>query len=149
MTTAEEILNINPDLILLSNGPGNPEDINDIVENIKKLIGKKPLTGIGLGHQILALALGGKTSKLVFGHRGGNHPVKCLETGKVFITSQNHGYNVSEMPENTEVTHINLNDNTIEGMRHKELPIYSVQYIPEYTTKEDLDCIFNKFLALI
>ncbi|HEK8845282.1 TPA: glutamine-hydrolyzing carbamoyl-phosphate synthase small subunit [Clostridioides difficile] len=149
MTTVEEILNINPDLILLSNGPGNPEDINDIVENIKKLIGKKPLTGIGLGHQILALALGGKTSKLVFGHRGGNHPVKCLETGKVFITSQNHGYNVSEMPENTEVTHINLNDNTIEGMRHKELPIYSVQYIPEYTTKEDLDCIFNKFLALI
>ncbi|MGX9758230.1 glutamine-hydrolyzing carbamoyl-phosphate synthase small subunit [Clostridioides difficile] len=149
MTTSEEILNINPDLILLSNGPGNPEDINDIVENIKKLVGKKPLAGIGLGHQILALALGGKTSKLAFGHRGGNHPVKCLETGKVFITSQNHGYNVSEMPENTEITHVNLNDNTIEGMRHKELPICSVQYIPEYTTKEDLDCIFNKFLALI
>ena len=149
-TSPEEILNENPDLIFLSNGPGDPEDLEDVIANIKELIGKKPIAGICLGHQLLALTLGGQTGKLKFGHRGGNHPVKDLEDGKVYITSQNHGYYVSEMPENMVVTHINLNDNTVEGMRHKELPIYSVQYHPEACPgPKDNDYIFDKFLELI
>ncbi|CEQ11069.1 carbamoyl phosphate synthase small subunit [[Clostridium] sordellii] len=150
ITTAEEILNENPDLIFLSNGPGDPEDLDDVIENIKQLIGKKPIAGICLGHQLLALTLGGKTARLKFGHRGGNHPVKDLEDGKVYITSQNHGYYVSQMPENMKITHINLNDNTVEGMRHSELPIYSVQYHPEACPgPKDNDYIFDKFLELI
>lgn len=149
-TTAEEILNENPDLIFLSNGPGDPEDLDDVIENIKQLIGKKPIAGICLGHQLLALTLGGKTARLKFGHRGGNHPVKDLEDGKVYITSQNHGYYVSQTPENMKITHINLNDNTVEGMRHSELPIYSVQYHPEACPgPKDNDYIFDKFLELI
>src|SRR5699024_2148818 len=129
-TKAEDILAIDPELIFLSNGPGDPADLEDIVENVKEMIGKRPIVGICLGHQILARALGGDTSKLKFGHRGGNHPVKDLEEGKIFITSQNHGYYVSDVPEDVDVTQINLNDNTVEGMRHKTLPIYSVQYHP-------------------
>ncbi len=149
-TKPEQILKINPDLIFLSNGPGDPEDLEDVIENIKELIGKKPIAGICLGHQLLALTLGGKTQKLKFGHRGGNHPVKDLEDGKVYITSQNHGYYVSQIPENMIVTHINLNDNTVEGMRHKKLPIYSVQYHPEACPgPKDNDYIFDKFLELI
>lgn len=149
-TNGEEVLNINPDLIFLSNGPGDPEDLEDVIENIKELVNKKPVAGICLGHQLLALALGGETSKLKFGHRGGNHPVKDLELDKVFITSQNHGYYVSKMPENMKVTHINLNDNTVEGMRHNALPIYSVQYHPEACPgPKDNDYIFDKFLELI
>ncbi len=149
-TKSEEVLEINPDLIFLSNGPGDPEDLEDVIENIKELVGKKPIAGICLGHQLLALTLGGQTGKLKFGHRGGNHPVKDLESNKVFITSQNHGYYVSEMPENMVVTHVNLNDNTVEGMRHTELPIYSVQYHPEACPgPKDNDYIFDKFLELV
>lgn len=148
--TSNEILNVNPDLIFLSNGPGDPEDLVDTIQTIKELVGKKPIVGICLGHQLLALSLGGQTSKLKFGHRGGNHPVKDTEENKVFITSQNHGYYVSRMPENMKVTHINLNDNTVEGMRHKMLPIYSVQYHPEACPGPmDNDYIFDKFLKLI
>ena len=134
----------------MSNGPGDPEDLEDVIENIKALIGKKPIVGICLGHQLLALALWGKTAKLKFGHRGGNHPVKDLEEGKVFITSQNHGYYVSEVPEQMKVTHINLNDNTVEGMRHEKLDVYSVQYHPEACPgPKDNDYIFDKFLELV
>ena len=110
----------------------------------------KPEEILGINPDLIFLTLGGKTSKLKFGHRGGNHPVKDLEENKIFITSQNHGYYVSQMPENMEVTHINLNDNTVEGMRHKELPIYSVQYHPEACPgPKDNDYIFDKFLALV
>jgi carbamoyl-phosphate synthase small subunit len=145
----KEILEIDPDLIFLSNGPGDPEDLSEVIENLKQLIGKKPIVGICLGHQLLALALGGKTAKLKFGHRGCNHPVKDIEENRVYITSQNHGYYVNELPEDTMATHISLNDGTVEGMRHKTLPIYSVQFHPEACPgPRDANSIFNKFLAI-
>lgn len=148
-TKPDEVLQINPDLIFLSNGPGDPADLQDIVENVRQLIGKKPIVGICLGHQILAIALGGKTGKLKFGHRGGNHPVKDFEEGKIFITSQNHGYYVTDVPENMTVTQINLNDNTVEGMRHNTLPIYCVQYHPEANPGPfDSEYVFDKFLEI-
>lgn len=146
-TTAEEVLGVNPDLVFLSNGPGDPEDLDFAIENIKKLVGKKPITGICLGHQLLGLALGGKTTKLKFGHRGCNHPVKDLEANIVHITSQNHGYVVEKLPDDMEVTHVNINDGTVEGMKHKNLPIYSVQFHPEASAgPKDSEYIFDKFL---
>jgi len=147
-STATDILSVNPDLVFLSNGPGDPSDLSDVINEIKILIGKIPLIGICLGHQLLAIALGGKTSKLQFGHRGCNHPVKDLEENKVFITSQNHGYYVSQLPKDMEVTHISVNDGTIEGMRHNSLPIFSVQFHPEANPgPKDMEKIFDKFLA--
>ena len=146
-TKAEDILAINPDLVFLSNGPGDPEDLPEVIENIKKIVGKKPIVGICLGHQLLGLTLGGQTTKLKFGHRGCNHPVKDLETNKVTITSQNHGYVVQTLPEDVEATHININDGTIEGMKHKKLPIFSVQFHPEASAgPQDSEYIFDKFM---
>ena len=130
----EDIERINPQGILLSNGPGNPKDLGKIMPTIKKMIGNIPVFGICLGHQLLALALGGDTYKMKFGHRGSNHGVYDRDLDKSFITSQNHGYAVrreSLDKDIIEVTHLNLNDNTVEGIRHKTLPIFSVQFHPE------------------
>ena len=152
-TTAEEVLAMNPDGIFLSNGPGDPADVPEIVEEVKKLIGKKPIFGICLGHQLLALAMGAKTYKLKFGHRGTNQPVKGLRTGNVYISSQNHGYAVDEeslkdLP--LTVTHINVNDGTVEGMRHNTLPIFSVQYHPEAAPGPDDNMyLFDEFWAML
>lgn len=131
--TAKEILALKPDGIILSPGPGNPAVLDYLVETVRALIGKKPIMGICLGGQLISLALGAKTFKLKFGHRGGNHPVRDLSTGKIHITAQNHGYvtDPTTLPEGWEVTHINLNDGTAEGLRHKELPVFSIQYHSE------------------
>ena len=145
--TAQEILAVNPDLVFLSNGPGDPEDLTEVIENIKKIVGVKPIVGICLGHQLLALTLGGKTAKLKFGHRGCNHPVKDLEENKVHITSQNHGYVVEALPQDVVATHLNINDGTIEGMKHSKLPIFSVQFHPEAAAgPRDSEYIFDKFM---
>jgi len=132
-TSAADILNLKPDGILLSPGPGDPELLDYIVANVKELVGKKPMMGICLGNQLIARAFGGSNFKLKFGHRGGNHPVRDLSTGKVYITAQNHGYAVDPdtLKDGLEVTHINLNDGTVEGLRHRELPIFSIQYHSE------------------
>lgn len=152
-TSAEEILALNPDGIFLSNGPGDPKDLPEVITEIKKLIDAKPIFGICLGHQLLALALGADTYKLKFGHRGSNQPVKNLKTGRVYITAQNHGYAVDEkslanLP--LEVTYISMNDGTIEGLRHKSLPIFSVQYHPEASPgPRDNMHLFDEFLELL
>lgn len=151
--TAEEILKMKPDGVLLSNGPGDPQGVPYVVETVKRLIGKLPIFGICLGHQMLGLALGGKTYKLKFGHHGGNHPVKDLKTGKISITVQNHGFCVdaeSLNKKDIEITHINLNDNTLEGMRHKKLPIFSVQFHPEASPgPHDAEYLFRDFVTLM
>lgn len=145
--SSDEVLSVNPDLVFLSNGPGDPEDMGEAVNEIKKIVGKKPIVGICLGHQLLALTLGGETKKLKFGHRGCNHPVKDLINNRVHITSQNHGYYVATLPENMEITHVSMNDGTVEGMKHKELPIFSVQFHPEACPgPKDSEYIFDEFM---
>ena len=149
----EQLLELDPDGIFLSNGPGDPEGLPYAVSNIRSLIGVKPLFGICLGHQILGLALGGKTYKLKFGHRGANQPVRRLETGRVEITAQNHGFAVdldSLDRDQVELTHVNLNDHTVEGMRHRKLPAFSVQYHPEASAgPHDAAYLFQEFIRLM
>jgi len=151
-TSAEEALALSPDGIFLSNGPGDPSALPYAHEAVRGLMDKKPIFGICLGHQVLGFAFGGSTFKLKFGHRGANQPVKDLQTGKVAITAQNHGFAVdpNSLPKNVEITHINLNDQTVEGMRHKELPIFSVQYHPEAAPgPHDASYFFDEFAELI
>ncbi|XEC96892.1 carbamoyl phosphate synthase small subunit [Paenibacillus tarimensis] len=151
--TAEQIRRLNPDGIQLSNGPGDPKDVPHTVETIKQLIGEYPIFGICLGHQLFALACGADTTKLKFGHRGGNHPVKELASGRCYITSQNHGYTVLEdsiKNTNLSVTHINNNDRTIEGLKHNSYPAFSVQYHPEAAPGPfDSGYLFDQFIEMI
>ena len=150
--TAEEVLALKPDGVFLSNGPGDPEPLEYATETIRGILGRSPVFGICLGHQLLSLACGGKTFKLKFGHRGANQPVMNFESGRVEITSQNHGFAVAEdsLPAELEVTHVNLNDHTIEGVRHRDLPAFSVQYHPEASAgPHDSGYLFGKFRELI
>jgi len=151
-TTAEEILRMAPDGVFLSNGPGDPEPLHYAQENIRKLLGKVPIFGICLGHQLLSIATGGRTFKLKFGHRGGNQPVLDHKRQQVEITSQNHGFAVDEksLPEQVKVTHINLNDNTVEGIQHLKKSAFSVQYHPEASPgPHDAHYLFERFIELI
>ena len=152
-TSAEDVMSLKPDGVFLSNGPGDPEPLGYQAAQMRKLMGKTPIFGICLGHQILGLALGGKTFKLKFGHRGGNHPVLNKITNKVEITAQNHGFAVdpdSLNPNDIELTHINLNDNTLEGLRHKNLPLFCVQYHPEAAPgPHDSQYLFDDFVQLM
>jgi carbamoyl-phosphate synthase small subunit len=151
--TAEEILAVKPDGVFLSNGPGDPAAVHYVIDTVRDLIGKRPVFGICLGHQIMGLALGGRTFKLKFGHRGANQPVKDLTTGKVEITSQNHGFCVdpnSLKDISVKLTHLNLNDNTLEGMEHLEAPAFSVQYHPEASPgPHDASYLFERFTKLM
>jgi carbamoyl-phosphate synthase small subunit len=151
-TSASDILAMQPDGILLSPGPGDPELLNYAIATVRGLVGKKPIMGICLGNQLIAHAFGGKTFKLKFGHRGGNHPVKDLASGRTYITAQNHGYAVDAacLPNELEVTHINLNDNTVEGLRHKYLPIFSIQYHSEDSPGPwDSRYLFDQFVKTV
>jgi carbamoyl-phosphate synthase small subunit len=148
-TSADEVTAMKPDGVFLSNGPGDPEPATYAVESIRALLGRVPVFGICLGHQLCGLALGGKTFKLRFGHHGSNHPVKNLLTGQVEITAQNHGFCVDpdSLPSSdVEITHLNLNDNTNEGLRHRSLPLFSVQYHPEASPgPHDSHYLFSQF----
>jgi carbamoyl-phosphate synthase small subunit len=149
LTTAEEVLSLKPDGIFLSNGPGDPAPLRVEADNIRKLFGKKPIFGICLGHQVLGLAFGGRTYKLKFGHRGGNHPVMNMKTRKVEITAHNHGFAVdpdSLKQSEVELTHFNLNDQTLEGFKHRSLPVFCVQYHPEASPgPHDSHYLFGEF----
>jgi len=149
--SAEDILGLKPDGVILSPGPGNPEVLDYVVDTVRQLIGKKPIMGICMGNQLIARAFGAKTFKLKFGHRGANHP-SVTSDGRIHITAQNHGYatDPDSLKDGLEVTHINLNDGTVEGLRHKELPIFSIQYHSEASPGPlDNTYLFGKFLEMV
>ena len=151
-TSSNTIKSLNPDGVFLSNGPGDPAAVTDAIECIKNLLGYYPIFGICLGHQLLALALGGSTFKLKYGHRGCNHPVQNLQTKKIEITSQNHGFAVNQegLPDNVKITHINLNDNTVAGIACPDLHAFSVQYHPESCPgPHDSEYLFDNFITLM
>ena len=151
-TSSEEMMELKPSGILISPGPGDPQLLEYVVRNLKEVIGKVPMMGICLGHQLIARALGASTFKLKFGHRGGNHPVKDLQTGKVYITSQNHGYSVSAdgLPNGLEISHINLNDGTVEGLQQEDLQLFTIQYHSEAAPgPQDNEYLFDKFVSLV
>lgn len=147
--TATDILRNNPDGVMLSPGPGDPSQLSYVVDTVRELVGKKPIMGVCLGNQIIGYAFGSRTYKLKFGHRGSNHPVKDLATGRVYITSQNHGYAVDPdgLKDRMEVAHVNLNDGTVEGLKHRELPIFTIQYHPEASPgPTDSQYFFSQFI---
>ncbi len=151
-TPVEDLLALNPSGVLLSPGPGDPKLLDYVVDNTRQLLGRVPVMGICLGHQIVARALGANTFKLKFGHRGGNHPVKDLSDGRVYITAQNHGYAVSgdSLPSGLEVSHINLNDETVEGLQHRDIPVFTIQYHSEASPgPRDNEYLFDRFLSMV
>jgi len=151
-TSAEDMLTMNPSGILLSPGPGDPQLLDYVVGNVRQILGRVPVMGICLGHQLVARALGADTFKLKFGHRGGNHPVQDLATGRVYITAQNHGFAVDPdtLPPGLEVSHINLNDGTVEGTRHRDMPLFTIQYHSEASPgPRDNEYIFDEFLGMV
>ena len=151
-TTASEVRGLKPDGLFLSNGPGDPEMVRHVVETVRSLLGEWPIFGICLGHQVLGLALGGRRFKLKFGHRGANHPVRELASGRVHITAQNHGFAVDgdSLKGGLEVSHMNLNDGTVEGLSHRELPVLSIQYHSEASPGPlDNMYLFERFLEMV